>query len=69
MKNYLWVRGIQLSDFVKGKKEVVLFDLCKKAAVTKQIKLASSAKDRRKLLEEKLRTSEDKFSIPKILNA
>lgn len=52
VKNYLWERGIQLSDDGKGKKKAELFDLCKKAAAIKQIRLAS-AKDRKRLLEEK----------------
>ena len=47
MKNFLWERGIQLSDGGKGKKKVELFDLCKKAAVMKQIQLAASARDRK----------------------
>lgn len=33
-------------------KKTQLFDLCKKAAAIKQIKIASSTKDRKKLLEE-----------------
>ena len=45
VKNYLWERGIQPSDGGKGKKKAELFDLCKKAAVMKQIQLAASAKD------------------------
>ena len=37
----------------------------------KQIKIASSAKDRKetKLLAEKLQTGEGKFPVPKIFNA
>ena len=57
-------RGIQLSEGRKGKKKEELFDLCKKAAAMKEIKLASyvsSAKDRKKLLEDKLKTSEQIF--------
>ena len=46
-KIFLWERGIQLSDGGKGKKKAELFDLCKKAAVMKQIQLAASAKDRK----------------------
>ena len=60
----MWERGIQLSEGGKGKKKAELFDLCKKAAAMKQIKLASyvsSAKDGKKLLEEKLQTSEQIF--------
>ena len=60
----MWERGIQLSEGGKGKKKAELFDLCKKAAAMKQIKLASyvsSAKDCKKLLEEKLQTSEQIF--------
>ena len=56
--------GERLSEGGKGKKKAELFDLCKKAAEMKQIKLASyvsSAKDRKKLLEEKLQTSEQIF--------
>ena len=49
------------------KKTAELFDLCKKAAAMKQIKIASPAKDRKKLLEEKLRTSQGKFPLTKIL--
>ena len=56
----MWERGIQSSEGGKGKKKKAeLFDLCKKAAAMKQIKLASyvsSTTDRRKLLEEKLQT-------------
>ena len=37
----MWERGIQLSEGGKGKKKAELFDLCKKAAAMKQIKLAS----------------------------
>ena len=43
------------------KKNAELFDLCKRAVAMKQIKIASPAKDRKKLLEEKLRTSQGKF--------
>ena len=50
-------------------KNAELFDSCKKAAAMKQIKIASFAKDRKKLLEEKLQTSEGKFPVPKIFNA
>ena len=60
----MWERGIQLSEGGKGKKKAELFDLCKKAVAMKEIKLASyfsSAKDRKKLLEEKLQTSEQIF--------
>ena len=39
VKNYLWERGIQLSDGGKGMEKAELFDLCKKAAAVKQIKL------------------------------
>ena len=39
MKNYLWKRGIQLSDGGKGMEKAEFFDLCKKAAAIKQIKL------------------------------
>ena len=49
------------------KKSAELFDLCKKAVAMKQIKIASPAKDRKKLLEEKLRTSQGKFPLTKIL--
>ena len=44
-----------------------LFDLCQKAATMKQIKIASFANDRKKLLKEKLRTSEGKFPVQNIL--
>ena len=37
VKYYLWKRDIQLGDGGKGKKKAELFDLCKKAAVMKQI--------------------------------
>ena len=40
MKNYLQKRGIQLGEGGKVKKRAKLFDLCKKAAAMKQIKLA-----------------------------
>ena len=39
VKNYLWEKGIQLSDGGKGMEKAELFDLCKKAAAVKQIKL------------------------------
>ena len=39
MKNYLWEKGIQLSDGGEGMEKAELFDLCKKAAAVKQIKL------------------------------
>lgn len=42
----------------KEKQNVEWFDLCKEAAAMKQIIIASLAKDRKKLLEEKLQTSE-----------
>ena len=42
----------------KEKQNVERFDLCKEAAATKQIIIASLAKDRKKLLKEKLQTSE-----------
>ena len=42
----------------KEKQNVERFDLCKEAAAMKQILIASLAKDRKKLLEEKLQTSE-----------
>ena len=44
-----------LSEVVaaKGEKNGELFDLCNKTAAMKQIKIASYAKDRKKLLEEK----------------
>ena len=42
----------------KEKQYVERFDLCKEAAAMKQIIIASLAKDRKKLLEEKLQTSE-----------
>ena len=50
-------------------KNAELFDSCKKAAAMKQIKITSFARDRKKLLEEKLQTSEGKFPVPKIFNA
>ena len=62
-------RGFKWSDGGKGKKKPELVDLYKKAAAMKQIKIASSAKDRKKLLEEKLQTSEGKFAVPKFFNA
>ena len=68
MKNYLWERGIQLSDGHKGKKTAKLFDLRKKAATMKQIQIAALLKtawsDKEKLL-----TSNGKFLVPKILDA
>lgn len=42
----------------KEKQNVERFDLCKEAAAMKQIIIASLAKDPKKLLEEKLQTSE-----------
>ena len=42
----------------KEKQNVERFDLCKEAAAMKQIIIASLAKDRKKLLKEKLQTSE-----------
>ena len=51
------------------KKKTELFDLCKKAATVKWIKVASFASDSKKLLKEKLRTSEGKFPVTKILIA
>ena len=53
MKNYLWERDVQWMDGCKGKKKVGLFDLWQKASAMKQIKLASSAEDRIKLLEHR----------------
>ena len=49
----------------KGKKGE-LFDLCQKAATMKQIKIASSAKEYKRLFKEKLQTSEGKFPVQKI---
>ena len=43
MKNYLRERGIQLNNGGKGKKKAELFDLYKKAAAMKKIKLTLSA--------------------------
>ena len=51
VKNYLWERGIQLSDSSKRKKKAELFDLCKKAATMKQIKIASTNKSLQKAVE------------------
>ena len=45
MKNYLWERGIQISNGGIGEKKTKLFDLNKKAAEMRQIQQASSAKD------------------------
>ena len=42
MNNYLWESGIQLSDGSRGKKNTELFDLYKKAAAMKKIKLTLS---------------------------
>ena len=50
-------------------KKAELFDLCKKAATMKQIKIASFASDSKKLLKEKLRTSKGKFPVQKIFIA
>ena len=61
-------RGIHISDGGKGKK-AELFDLCKKASTMKQIEIASFANDSKKLLKEKLRTSEGKFPVQKIFIA
>ena len=68
-KKIICGRGIELSDGIKGKKKAEPSDLCKKSRKIKQIKLASAAEDRKKLLEEKLKISEGKFSVPKILDA
>ena len=68
-KKIICGRGIELSDGIKGKKKQNCPIYARKVAVIKQIKLASAAEDRKKLLEEKLKTSEGKFSVPKILNA
>ena len=62
--NIICGRGIQLSDGCKRKK-AELFDLCKKAVTVKQFKVASFASDSKKLLKDKLRTSEGKFPVPK----
>ena len=67
-KKIICGRGIELSDGIKGKKKAEPSDLCKKSRKIKQIKLASAAEDRKKLLEEKLKISEGKFSVPKILD-
>ena len=57
-----------MSEVVAVKEKTAeLFDLCKKAVAMKQIKIASPAKDRKKLLEEKLRTSQGKFPLTTIL--
>ena len=56
VKYYLWERSIQLRDGGKRKKKADLFTIGKKAAAMKQIKLASSVKKRKKLLEGKLLT-------------
>ena len=40
----MWESGIQLSDGSRGKKNAELFDLYKKAAAMKKIKLTLSAK-------------------------
>ena len=44
MKNYLWERGIQISNGGIGEKKK-LFDLNKKAVEMRQIQQASFAKD------------------------
>ena len=51
----------------KEKKNPEQFDLCEKAVARKQIKIAPSSKDRKKLLREKSQTSDDKFPIKKFL--
>ena len=57
-----------LSEVVAVKEKTAeLFDLCKKAVAMKQIKIASPGKDRKKPLEEKLRTGQGKFPLTKIL--
>ena len=57
-----------MSEVVAVKEKTAeLFDLCKKAVAMKRIKIASPAKDRKKPLEEKLRTSQGKFSLTNIL--
>ena len=54
---------------VTKEKKAELFDLCKKAAIMKQIKIASFADDSKKLLKEKLRKSEGKFPVQNIFIA
>ena len=48
----LFVREVFSEVMAAKEKKTQLFDLCKKAAAIKQIKIASSTKDRKKLLEE-----------------
>ena len=48
----LFVREAFSEVMAAKEKKKQLFDLCKKAAAIKQIKIASSTKDRKKLLEE-----------------
>lgn len=67
VKNYLWERGIQLSDDGKGKKKAELFDLCKKAAAIKQIKLASVCQRPQKAVGGEILTNGDKFSMKKLV--
>ena len=51
LKNYLQERH-HVKRCRKGKNNVELFDLWKKAAVMKQIQISSCAKDRKILLED-----------------
>ena len=69
VKNYMWKRGIQLSDGSKGKKKSKIFYLCKKAATKKQIRIASSSKEYEELLRENFQTSKVKLPVPRIFIA
>lgn len=53
-KKIICGRGIELSDGIKEKKKQNCPIYARKVAAIKQIKLASAAEDRKKLLEEKL---------------
>ena len=59
-------RGHSAKWWRQRKKQADIFDLCKKAVTMKQIKIAASAKDCKKLLKEKLQTSEGKSPVQKI---
>ena len=53
-KKIICGRGIELSDGIKEKKKQNCPIYARKVAAIRQIKLASAAEDRKKLLEEKL---------------
>ena len=64
-KLFVGERHSATSDGGKGKK-AELFNLSKRATTMKQIKIVFSAQDCKKLLKDKLQTSEGKFPVSKI---